>query len=836
MLASARTDAPASPAPGSGKSQRVDARPVIEGLSSAEAQARLRADGANEVEGSTRRTIPMIVIGIMSEPMFLLLVAGGATYFVVGDVVEALILAVFACASVALTIVQEVRSERALDALRALAAPRARVVRDGAAIDIAAREVVRDDVLLLDAGDRIAADATLLDDAALEVDESILTGESVPVAKVAGGAATLMGGTLITRGSGRARVIETGMGSAIGRIAGALASLDVTAPRLRQETRAVVRVCGIAAAAVSLFVIAIHGFFRGDWSGGMLSGIAVGMALLPEEFAVVLAVYLAMGARRIASVGVLTRRAAAIETIGAATVLCTDKTGTLTENRMRVERWWTQGDAPVALDELKNAAAWACEPASADPMDTAILAGAAFPPHGKVIRTYGLRRDLLAVAVAYALEDGRGTVAVKGAPEAVLSLCRGNDADMDQILSQVAAMAAEGFRVLAVGQANCEPDAPPAALDSLHCRFLGLVGLIDPVRPDVPEAVERLRHAGIRVIMITGDHPATARAIARQAGIEEGEVLSGADLRLIPADRLEATLAGLAVLARVSPDQKVELVQALQGIGEVVAMIGDGVNDAPALRAADIGVAMGRRGTAVAREAGDIVLLDDRFSSIPDAVRLGRRIYDNIRKAAGFIVSVHVPIAGLTVLPLITGAPILLGPLHIALLEIVIDPVCALVFEAEPEPADVMTRPPRSPGAKLFDRYMLVWSGVLGGLAMAAAALVGMIGERIAAPDQARTAVFLVLVGALVGLVQMHLGFRRPAGTARRYLAWRVLAAVTGLLTVIFSLPFARLALGFGLPDLTTAMLAGAGLAMFALAGFAVTTLTHVETRTARRA
>jgi len=789
------------------------------GLTTKAALQRLMAEGPNEVGAATIRTGPAIALDVVQEPMFLLLIAGGVTYLVLGDLAEAIILSLFACVSVVITIVQEIRSEHALEALRALAAPRARVVRDGGAAEIAAREVVRGDLLVLDAGDRIPADAVLLGDAALEVDESLLTGESAPVPKTAGVDGAVKAGTLVTQGAGTACVVATGSASAIGRIAGALSALDVGAPRLRQETQAIVRISALCGGAVALAVFLIHGLMRHDWSAGLLSGIAVGMSLLPEEFAVVLAVYLAMGARRLSTVGVLTRRAAAIETLGAATVLCTDKTGTLTENQMRVVDWWAPG--AESSDRLRSIAAAACLPASADPMDVAIRIGCEEPTRSPA-KSFSLRRDLLAVGAAYANADGTAEVAVKGAPEAVLALCEADASLRTLVQARVASMAAAGQRVLAVASASIPVNTIPERLDALLYRLDGLVGLIDPVRADVPPAVARLRAAGIRVVMITGDHPATARAIASQAGIAEGNLLVGSELETLSDEALALALPDVTIIARVSPDQKLRILRALHNAGEVAAMIGDGVNDAPALRAADIGVAMGRRGTDVAREAGDLVLLDDRFASIPDAVGLGRRIYNNIRQAAGFIVSVHVPIAGLAILPLVTGSPLLLGPLHIALLEIVIDPVCALVFEAEPEGEGSMTRPPRAANAHLFDRSMLIWSVCLGATAFAIASVVAGLAGPLGTPDQVRAVTFVTLCTLLLCMIHLHRGRLRVGGidgkaTNRMSAAVAVIVAV--MLAAILNVPVLRTALALAPPSGNMWALAVAGCITFALAG-----------------
>ena len=691
----------------------------LTGLSASQARERLAAEGPNELPRPARRTPFRIALEVLREPMFVMLLAAGGLYLLLGDKAEALILLGFAGLSILITIVQEARTERTLEALRDLSAPRALVIRDGEALRIAGREVVTGDILVLDAGDRIAADALLLETQALEVDESLLTGEAVPVRKRAAGSEDqeqaepggddtphLFSGTIVTRGSGVARVTATGLRSRIGQIGRFLETLETQVPRLQKETARMVSLCAVGGVTVALLVVLLYGALRGDWMAALLAGIATAMSLLPEEFPVVLTIFLAMGAWRIAQVGVLTRRASAIEALGAATVLCTDKTGTLTQNRMTVTELWLPSGAATGLNEglphpdfhgLIGAAALASAPVPVDPMEVAFHSVAKYvrlPARGdwELVHTYGLRPDLLAMSNVWR-PTGAGeplTVAAKGAPEAIARLCR-LDREARQALEQAAhAMAARGIRVLGVASAQASGDDLTKGHEVHDFTLLGLIGLSDPLRAGVTEAVAQCLSAGIRVVMITGDYPVTAQAISAQAGIGAGGVMTGDEVRALSDADLCARVKDVTIFARTMPEQKLRIVSALKAAGEVVAMTGDGVNDAPALKAADIGIAMGKRGTDVAREASAIVLVEDDFGAIVVAIRLGRRIYDNIRKAIGFIFAVHVPIAGLAVSPLLLGLPLVLGPIQIALLEMIIDPVCALVFEAEREESRIM--------------------------------------------------------------------------------------------------------------------------------------------------
>ncbi|ABD88012.1 cation-translocating P-type ATPase [Rhodopseudomonas palustris] len=811
---------------------------ALRGLDAAAVRARQAAEGFNELPRPDRRTPFRIVLEVLREPMLALLIGGGVVYLALGDLKEALILLCFASLSVVITVVQETRTERVLEALRDLTSPRALVIRGGARQRIAGREVVRGDLIVLSEGDRVPADAALLQSQDMQTDESLLTGESVPVRKLAtaDGASSeihrpggddlpyVFSGSLVVRGAGVAEVVAIGAHSEIGKIGQSLGALKTEAPRLQAQTRRLVRVFGIVGGAVSLLAVVLYGTLRGSWLDAVLAGITIGMSMLPEEFPVVLTVFMAMGAWRISQARVLTRRAASIETLGSATVLCTDKTGTLTKNKMSiVELRLPDGAAlrpdasattvalPAAFSGLLQAGVLAAAPDPFDPMDVAFheLGKATLPASftqrqigRKPVQSYGLRPDLLAMSQGWDGGDGHSVVAAKGAPEAIATLCRLDDAQRARLAPQIDAMAEAGLRVLGVARAAFTGEQWPASQRDFDFEFLGLVGLADPLRDAVPAAVKDCRSAGIRVVMITGDYPATARAIARSAGLAADDCVSGDALARMDDAALAARVRSATVFARIMPEQKLRIVEALKADGEIVAMTGDGVNDAPSLKAAHIGIAMGGRGTDVAREASSIVLLDDDFASIVRAVRLGRRIYDNLRKAMGFIFAVHVPIAGLALFPLLFGYPILLGPIHIAFLEMIIDPVCSLVFEAETEEKDVMQRPPRDPEQPLFSGALIGWGLLQGALALALVIGVFAIGQSRGMPEtEIRALTFFALVLSIVGLILVNRSFssslwealRRPSLTLVA-----VLVLVVSVLSLSLLWPAARELFKFG--------------------------------------
>jgi Ca2+-transporting ATPase len=763
--------------------------PSPPGLTSAAAAAELARVGPNELPRPPRRGIGRIVVGVLSEPMFLLLVIAALVYLVIGDPRESVLLAAFAVLSVGLVVVQEARSENALEALRALGAPTARVLRDGAPVRLAAREVVPGDVLLAGEGERIAADGWVLRADDLSVDESLLTGESVPVGKrlrtpedidaapVAGGdgQAYVFAGTLIVRGHVQILVDRTGVTTAAGRIGVSLASISSEQTLLQRSIGRLVRWFGLIAFLTSASVVLGYGLVRGDWVQGVLSGIALAMAMLPEEFPMALAVFLALGAWRMAKVKVLVRRPAMVETLGAATVLAVDKTGTLTENRMRL-RALVAPEARVELDdserELPESAHRVLEYAllaskrqAHDPMDSAVgtlarialAASEHLHADWPLEREYGLSPDLMALSRVWRRPDGACEIASKGAPEAILTLCAADAATRAGVLAEVQDLAARGLRVLAVASGRSDTTTLPEDPRDLTLRFEGLIAFVDPLRASAAAAVASARTAGLTVMMITGDYPSTALAIAAEAGIDvDGGALAGPEVDALDDAALAAAMRSVRVYARIRPEQKLRLVEALKSDGEVVAMTGDGVNDAPALKSAHIGLAMGGRGTDVAREAAGIVLLDDDFGRIVDGVRLGRRIFENLRKVLIYIAAIHVPVALLALVPLLLGMPPMILPLHVVLIEMVVDPICSVAFENQPESPGLMQRGPRRSDEPLIGGRQLVL-GVILGLAVFAGCF-ALYAWSIAAghgTEQARTLAFVALTIGNLMLVRM---------------------------------------------------------------------------------
>ena len=807
--------------------------PTVVGLSDAEAEARLVAEGYNELPSSKPRTVLDIAWGVVREPMFLLLVACSVIYLILGDREEALMLLGFVVVVMGITLYQERKTERALEALRDLSSPRALVVRGGQEKRIAGREVVRGDILVLSEGDRVPADAALLSSVNLSADESLLTGESVPVRKTAwdgtrelarpGGddLPFIYSGTLLVQGHGVAEVRATGLRTEIGKIGKALQSVNVEATLLQRETTRLVRTLAIFGLSLCALVIVIYGLTRGNWLAGVLAGITLAMATLPEELPVVLTIFLALGAWRISQKRVLTRRVPAIETLGSATVLCTDKTGTLTLNKMTMARLDVAGEAfdlgnphgdlPEHFHALVEYSILASQRSPFDPMEKAILlVGDQYLAHTghlhddwTLIQEYPLSKALLALSHVWQSPNERDyVIAAKGAPEAIAELCHLTPTQLAALMTRITRLADDGLRVLGVARARFQVSDLPTAQHDFAFEFIGLIALADPIRPTVPLAIAECQQAGVRVVMITGDYPGTAQNIARQIGlVPHDQVITGPALDQMDEADLRSRIGHVNIFARVVPEQKLRIVEALKANGEIVAMTGDGVNDAPALKAAHIGIAMGERGTDVARESAALVLLDDDFSSIVASVRLGRRIFDNIKKAIGYIFAIHVPIAGMSLIPVLFKWPLMLMPVHILFLELIIDPACSTIFEAEQEESNVMHRPPRNPKEPLFSRRTVMLSVLQGvGVLIVVLAVYAGVLTRGQGEGEARALAYTTLIFANLGLILTNRSWTRTVWQTMRTpnaALWWVIGGASIFLGLVLYVPVLRGVFGF---------------------------------------
>jgi len=769
------------------------------GLSTAEAEARLAGVGPNLPFAEEEESVWEEILELFQEPMILLLIAVMVVYFLLGEHEDALIMLGAIVPIAAIEVLQETRTARAIRALKALVSPTAAVLRDGQIQTIPSRQVVPGDILVLDAGDIVAADARLLTANNLQVDESALTGEAMPQTKDAQAGVTpgaslfeqptmVFGLTAVQSGEGRAVVVATGPRTEYGQIGKSLATVETRKTPLQVRSEAFTRWLAIAGLLVTLGVFGL-GLLQGlGLLPSLLRALSLAMAAIPEELPIILTVFLALGVRDMTRRHALIRKLTAVETLGSVTTICTDKTGTLTEGQLSVTRlfwrgqeWTAEGASPAVVGEI--AALFAPQP-SDDWLDQAVqryLAARDLPAPPQVVREFPFDRERRVRSTVQALPDGRYRVVTRGAPEQVLAHSALNDADRTSASAANKAFAAAALRVIGVAE-KIVPAIPARAAEAESgLTFVGLLGLTDPLRKEVPAAIAAAHTAGVRVMLITGDQPLTAMAIARAAGLIHPErVVLGHELADLDEATLASRLEAVTAVARALPLLKLRIVRALQAQGQVVAMTGDGVNDAPALKAADIGIAMGRRGTEVARAAAPMVLADDNFATIVAALAEGRRIYANIQKAINFFAASKVAILGFVLLNSVLALPLALLPIHIVWLELVVDPMSAAVYQAEPADADLMRQPPRPRTEALVPRSLLIRILAQGATILAAAfgGYVALLGSG--SIERARTVAFSVLVLALLLLVLVN---RSP-----RPFAWRVGQRANPLLLAIIGI------------------------------------------------
>lgn len=730
---------------------------------------------------------------VFTEPLVLLLLAACALYFALGDVVEGWFMAGAILFVVLLDVVQDVRAEKAIDTLRVLSQPMVQVIRDGGAVDIPVEEVVVGDVLSISEGQRIAADAVLLQLHDLSVDESILTGESMPVSKHIPDNPNLFQGTMVSSGSGFARVTAVGVQTELGRLGRSLETLESEPTPLKRKIDRFVRQMMLAGLFAFLVVLAVNMAYGYPFWSALLFSLAFAMALIPEEIPVAFSTFMALGAYRMTRLSVLVKQPRTVESLGTATVICLDKTGTMTENKMSVAEIVDYRGFGTVL----AAARWASEPVPFDAMEQAICAAYEHSiPEGQ-----GLHRPM---AHEYPLEGappmmthvydalGGFEVVAKGGVERILRVCQAGEQERHQALKDTQRMASNGWRVLGVCRATWPASKPlPERQDDFPFVFEGLLALYDPPKANIQDVIDGFYRAGVDVKMITGDHPETARYIAQKSGIRDGAaVVTGEDLQDMDEDQLRTAARENHVFARMFPEAKLRLVQALKASGEVVAMTGDGVNDGPALKSAQVGVAMGHRGSETARAAASMVLLDDDLTHMVAAIQTGRRIYDNLRKAIRYILSIHLPIVLVVLIPLLLGWEYLhiFTPVHVIFLELIMGPTCAIAFEGEPGEPGGSSAPPDTSSQHLFSGQELMLS-VVQGLAIALGLLLMyQWGVRQGASEAlVRTYVFITLLVSNIALTLVNRSFKH---TLRITLGYRnpVIWYIIGLTVLVTAL------------------------------------------------
>lgn len=757
-------------------------KPNMAGLTSAEAKQLQDKYGKNELTPQKKESFFKKVIHIICEPMFLLLIVAAIIYFLLGEPRDGAIMLIFVVGIISIDVIQEWKTDKTLNALKDLSAPHCTVIRDGKEQQIASADLVPGDLMMICEGVKIPADGVVLRCADLCVDESSLTGEAEGVWKtpVENTEPTkdywrrdyCYAGTLVTQGTATVLVDKIGANTEYGKIGLGVAAAPQEDTPLQKQTGKLVKTCAIIAGVLFALVAVFTWFnipdhqFTDRLIESILSGVTLAMAMIPEEFPVILTVFLSMGAWQLAKKNSLVRKLPSVETLGAVSVLCVDKTGTITMNQMTVQELWTANGTEQTLVETMGLG---CETDAYDPMEKAMLR--CCEEHGipkeklfsnEFVSEYAFTNELKMMGHIWRKDDEL-VIAAKGSPERILTICELTDEERCAAEEQIQALSASGLRVIAIATAHPENEAAiPAAITDCRLTLLGLVGLADPPRESVKDDIAVCNRAGIRVVMITGDNGVTASAIAKKIGIPGSDnIITGEALEDMTDEELREAVKTVSIFSRVIPEHKMRIVKAFKENGEIVAMTGDGVNDAPALKYADIGIAMGKRGSEVSREAADLILMDDNFTTIVETVKDGRRIYDNIRKAVGYVFTIHIPIAFASLLaPLLGIAPasLFLLPLHVVLLELIIDPTCSIVLERQPAERDIMERKPRNPNEKLLTAKTLLKS-VMQGLVMFAASFGTYFSVLSQNPDNAplaRTMGLAIVMLANLFLVQVN--------------------------------------------------------------------------------
>lgn len=699
----------------------------ISGLSAEEVEKQRALHGTNigvEKENLLRK----MILSAVSEPMLILLLAACLVYFILGEFAEAFTMLAALIFVAGIDVFQNFRSQRAVNALNKITSSKAKVIRSGKTIEIPSQEIVTQDLIICEEGTIIPADAELITTYDFSVNEAIITGESASVEKQTGD--QIIQGTLVVGGYCCARVKAVGKHTTLSGIGKLVKDAGHTKTPLQEKVAHFVKIMVIFGSIAFLFVWGYHSWESRSILHGLLHGLTMAMSILPEELPVALSTFMALGAYRLLKIGVIARSPKTVETLGSATVICIDKTGSLTQNLMKVTHIYDFSrkqeinyEKGGEASEVLEYAMWASEEAPFDPMEKSIHEKYTLylkhdqRPHYKMIKEFPLSGKPPVMTHIFGTESGARIIACKGSLEGIINLCHLNAAEAAQAQAKGQAYAKKGLRVLGVAKGSWEKTMLPEKQDALNFKFLGLITFYDPPEEHVPRVIEKLYETGVRVVMITGDYIETAKAVARSTGIKTNRIVTGDELEQMDEIALKKAVATSHVFARISPIQKLKIIEALKSLGEIVAMTGDGVNDAPALKASHIGISMGKRGTEVAKEAAGLILSNDDLSKIIDAIFLGRRINENLKKAFRYIISIHIPIILLVTLPIFLFwlPTMLFTPIHVIFFELIMGPTCSIIYESEPLPEKSLMKPSDNSNKNLLKRSEL-WLTILQGL------------------------------------------------------------------------------------------------------------------------
>ncbi|MEH6680934.1 MAG: cation-translocating P-type ATPase [Sediminicola sp.] len=761
----------------------------ISGLTEEEVLRSRALHGSNRLGQKSENNFLEYLVGLAKEPMVVILLVAASIYFISGQTGDGLFLSIAILFVASISVYQDSRSKKALKDLKDLTQPIWKVYRNGSLTEVPLDDLVVGDSLIVEEGNTVPADGSIVHSNDLSVNESMLTGESLPVYKRArSGENLLYTGTNVTGGLAIMTITAIGNATELGKIGKSLDDIEVEKTPLARQIDDFVKKMVVLGAVFFLGVWGINYYRNPEILDSLLKALTLAMSILPEEIPVAFTTFMALGAWRLMKMGIIVKRMATVESLGNATVICTDKTGTITQNKMELARLYIPGSPIVTYTdnlqdplgkELLRIAMWASEPIPFDPMEIAIHQGYVSNfqkderPLYKLVHEYPLGGNPPMMTHIQEDEKGHRIIAAKGAPEAFLEISDLGQEVKNHLINGISSLASQGFRLLGVALATMEGESYPAQQQQFHFNFLGMVAFYDPPKPNIREVFEKFGKAGIAIKIITGDNAETTKAIASQIGFDTGnKSLSGSQLMALSDDELKQTVGGAKIFTRMFPEAKLRIINALKANGEIVAMTGDGVNDGPALKAAHIGIAMGKKGTEVAKAAAALILVEDDLSKMVDAIAMGRRIHTNLKKAIQYVISIHIPIVLIVFLPLALNwaFPHIFTPIHVILLELIMGPTCSILYENEPLEKNTMAQMPRPFSIAFFNNRELITS-LLQGLAITLGALAiyqFSVGQGWNEPTT-RALVFTNLITANIFLTLVNRSFIYPISTTITY-------------------------------------------------------------------
>lgn len=780
---------------------------LITGLSNDEVIASRKKSGSNSLEHQQKNHLLISILEMIKEPMFLLLVAAASIYYITGDYGDGIFMTIAILLVAVISLFQEARSRNAIDALKKLSQPKSKVIRNGEVIEILSEEIVLGDFIQVEEGTFIPADAEILQSNDFSVNEAILTGESLSVFKSESTEfKQVFQGTIVATGLAICEVIAIGNQTSLGKIGKSLESIEEEKTPLQLQITNFVKKMSIIGLVIFGIVWAVNYYHSKVVLDSLLKALTIAMSVIPEEIPVAFTTFMALGAWRLMKMGIITKQTKTVETLGSATVICTDKTGTITENKMSLAQLYlfksnaiidTNEKLNTESEEVLSYAMWSSEPIPFDAMEIAVheaytkLESVDERPNYKLIHEYPLGGKPPMMTHVFEDSNDKIIIAAKGSPEALIEVSNLSKNDKKQILNAMETMAKEGYRVLGVGVANFSGKDFPKTQQEFKFNFKGLVAFYDPPKANIQQVFETFYKAGIQVKIVTGDNAATTSTIARQIGFKDADkVLNGDELMTMDEATLKVKVMETTIFTRMFPEAKLKIIQALKDNNQIVAMTGDGVNDGPALKSAHIGIAMGKKGTEIAKQAANLILIDDDFSKMIDAIAMGRKIYINLKKAIQYIISIHIPIILVVFIPLALGwlYPNIFTPVHIIFLEIIMGPTCSVIYENEPMEQNLMLQKPR-PLTTTFFNLKEITISIVQGLVITLGLLFvyQYCVEESFSEAYTRTTIFLTLIASNIFLTLENRSFYYSVFTTIRYKNNLVLMII-GITIVITSL------------------------------------------------